>query len=211
MQLMARDPSTAAAWPGAGTLLLRRCVQGAIALAALGAGMAHAESTNVTGAGAAAARVNFSVVINHRLFLGVGTGAVTNPLGTNATIDTVAFNYTGNPLAVGTGAAASSITGASVNVRVYGNNGQITLTVSNPPNLVSGSNTIPFSQITVTSNSFWLPAPAMNGGAVFPWRDLFGLLRTTNRSAVWTFNYANTVAPPSGTYTGQVTYTASML
>lgn len=172
---------------------------------------ARAESTYRQGVGSATARVNFAVTLGHSLFLGIGTGATTNPLASNGTVDTVTFNYSGNPQAVGTGAAAASVTGASVNVRVYGNNGQITLSVSNPPNLVSGLQTIPFSQITVTSsNNFALPAPVMGGAPVLPLRDFFGLLRTTNRSAVWTYRYANTVNAAPGVYTGQVTYTAAM-
>lgn len=174
-------------------------------------GSVRAESTYRQGSGSATARVNFAITFGHRLFLGIGTGATTNPLASNGTLDTVTFNYSGNPQAVGTGAAASSVTGAAVNVRVYGNNGQITLSVSNPPNLVSGTQTIPFSQITVTSSTATLPAPAMGGAPVYPLRDFFGLLRTTNRSAVWTFRYANTVAAAPGVYTGQVTYTAAML
>jgi hypothetical protein len=140
----------------------------------------------------------------------VGTGANTNPRRSNGTVNRATFSYTNNPAQVGTGAAAATITGANVLARVYGNSGQITITVSNSANLVSGSDTIPFSQITATSSAAaTLPVPAMSGGSVNPVLNAGG--RITNRSATWRFRYANTVTPAAGTYNGQVTYTASML
>ena len=170
--------------------------------------MASAESQLVNGAGAAAARLNFRVIIPRVLFLGVGTGALVTPLATNAAVDTVIFDYTTNPNDVGSGLVAGAVTGNVVPVRVFGNNGQISIAVTNPANLVSGSNTIPFSQFTVTSTSpANLPAPSMGGGVVNP---VLNTARVTNRAANWRFTYANTVAPAGGTYNGQVTYTATM-
>ncbi len=170
-----------------------------------------AESTRVTGAGNASAKVNFQIVLGHTLFLAVGTGSVAGPLATDPTVDTVTFDYSAAANLVGTGAAAPTITGNAVTTRVYGNRGQITLTASHPANLVSGTNTIAFTQITVTSNNFFFPAPAMGGAAVFPWTNFFGLSQITDRTAIWTFQYSNSVPAAGGLYTGQVTYTASML
>lgn len=171
---------------------------------------AHADSQLVGGPGNASADLNFRVVIGRVLFLGVGSGANTVPRGNNATVNRATFNYTNNPGQVGTGAAAATATGTNVRARVYGNNGQITITVSNPPNLVSGANTIPFSQITATSSAaVALPVPAMGGGSVNPVLSAGG--RVTNQTALWRFRYANTVLPAAGTYNGQVIYTASML
>lgn len=170
---------------------------------------AQAESVRLNGSGTAAPRLNFRIIISHELFLGVGTGANINPRGNNPTIDTVTFDYTTAPNAVGTGSAAPVITGNVVPVRVYGNRGQITLTATHPVNLTSGPNTIPFSQILVTSSSLNVPAPAMNGLPVFPLMN--GASGNTNRSATWTYRYLNTVNAVGGVYVGQVTYTASML
>ncbi len=174
------------------------------------AGRASAESTLTTGAGASADDLNFRVVIPRVLYMALGSGSATNPLVTNTTVNRATFNYSANPQAIGTGAAAATMTGRTVRARVYGNNGQITITVSHPANLTSGANTIAFSQFSVVSNSPTnLPAPAFGGGTVNPVLGAGG--RITNRTANWTYSYANTVTPPAGTYNGQVTYTASMM
>ncbi len=173
--------------------------------------MAAAESSLTNGAGSSAAHLNFRVTIPRVLFLAVGSGSGAGPLANNATVNRATFNYTNNPQAVGTGAAAATMTGRVVRVHVYGNNGQITITATNPANLTSGTNTIPFSQFSVVSNSpGTLPAPAMGGGVVSPQLNA-ATSRITDRRANWTFSYANTVTPAAGTYNGQVTYTASML
>jgi hypothetical protein len=171
--------------------------------------LASAESQLTVGAGTASARLNFQIVIPRVLFLGVGTGSAT-PLATNATIDTVTFDYTSNPLAVGTGAAAGTVTGAVVPVRVFGNNGQIQIAITNPANLGNGSgDTIAFTDITVVSSDATnLNAPAMGGAAVNP--VISSGTKVTSRTANWTYAYANTAQAAAGTYTGQVTYTASM-
>lgn len=183
-----------------------------LALAAASPLMAAAESQLTIGAGNAVARLDLRVVIPRVLFLGVGTGAAT-PLATNATINEVTFDFTGNPLDVGTTAAAGSITnngpspaGGSVPVRVFGNDGQITITATNPANLTSGSDTIPFTELSVGSDNAALQAPAFGGGTSTP----TAAGRVTNQTANWTYSYANTATPAFGTYTGRVTYTATM-
>ncbi len=134
---------------------------------------------------------------------------------TNAAIDTLTFDYTTNPLDVGAGAAApaASITSngptngtASIPVRVFGNNGQVTITATNPLVLTSGSDTIPFTELTVSSSNGALAAPAFSGGTSLP--TLAG--RVTNQTANWTYAYANSTTPAFGTYVGRVTYTATM-
>lgn len=176
--------------------------------------LASAESQLVTGAGSATANLDLRVVIPRVLFLGVGTGSGT-PLTTNAAIDTLTFDYTTNPLDVGAGAAApaASITStgpsngtASIPVRVFGNNGQVTITATNPLVLTSGSDTIPFTELTVSSSNGALAAPAFSGGTSLP--TLAG--RVTNQTANWTYAYANSTTPAFGTYVGRVTYTATM-
>lgn len=173
--------------------------------------LAQAESTLVNGAGNATARLNFSVVIPRVLFLGVGTMSTT-PRATNGTVDTVTFTYS-NPANIGTGAAPDSTTNGTLGVAVFGNNGQITLSVANPTNLVGAlpgnTDVIPFTQISVASDATTLAAPAFGGTAVQPALNA-PASRITNRTANWTFTYANTAAVSADTYTGQATYTAAM-
>lgn len=182
-----------------------------LALALASPLLASAESQLVIGTGSASARLDLRVVIPRVLFLGVGTGAAT-PLATNGTIDTITFDYSSNPLDVGTGLAAGSITntgptpaGSTVPVRVLGNDGQITITATNPASLTSGADTIPFTQMAVTSDGA-LAAPGFSGGTSQP----APTGRVTNLTSNWTYTYANTVTPAAGTYTGRVTYTAAM-
>ncbi|MDZ7910062.1 MAG: hypothetical protein U5N10_18785 [Gemmobacter sp.] len=186
-------------------------LKSALALALATPLMASAESQLVIGTGTATARLDLRVVIPRVLFLGVGTGAAA-PLATNGTVDTITFDYSGNPLDVGLGGAAASITndgpapaGSTVPVRVLGNDGQITITATNPANLTSGGDTIPFTQMTVVSDGT-LAAPGFSGGTSTP----TATNRVTNMTSNWTYTYANTVTPAAGTYTGQVTYTAAM-
>lgn len=173
--------------------------------------LASAESQLVTGAGAASARLDFRVTIPRVLFLAVGTGAT--GLANNTTIDTVTFDYTTNPAALGTGAAAGAITGNIVPVRVLGNNGVIALASTNTGALTNATgDTIPWSEITATSSdatNFASPAPT--GASVN--LGLSSGTRVTSRTANWTFSYANLATVPPGTYgttNGRVTYTATM-
>lgn len=171
---------------------------------------ASAESQLVVGTGDATARLDFRVVIPRVLFLAVGSGSA--GLANNGTIDTLTFDYTSTPADVGSGVASA---GQTVGVRVRGNNGQITLTAATTGALTNAtSDTIPWSEITTSSDQATLPSPALpltgsgtssnvtiNGGKV------------TDRSATWTFQYANTAVVAPGTYgttNGRVTYTAAM-
>lgn len=170
-----------------------------------------AESQFVIGAGNASARLDFRVVIPRVLFLAVGTGNAL-PLATNGTIDTLTFDYSANAADVGSGTASA---GQSVNVRVRGNNGQITLAASTTGALTNATgDTIPWSQISGTSDQATLPSPALpltGSGATSNVTLSAG--KVTDRTATWTFRYANTAVVPPGTYgttNGRVTYTAAM-
>lgn len=177
----------------------------ALALAVASPLMASAESDLTIGSGTASADLDFRVIIPRVLYLAVGTGNAT--LADNATEDLVAFDFSGNPEAVGTGAAANTITGNAVPVRVFGNNGQIQIAASNGNLTDGGGNTIPLSQITATSSdaaNFDVPAP---GGTANP---VLSAGRVTNRTATWTYSYTNSAAAGAGTYDGTITYTASM-
>ncbi|MDO9149530.1 hypothetical protein [Hydrogenophaga sp.] len=186
-------------------------VKTAVALALTAPLLASAESQLVTGADSATARLDLRVVIPRVLFLGVGAGAAT-PLASNGGINTLTFDYSANPQDIGTTLAAASISndgplpsGNAIPVRVFGNDGQITITATNETNLVSGSDTIPFTQLSVTTTNAALPAPAF-GGTSLP--TLNG--KVTNQTANWAYSYANATTPAFGTYTGRVTYTATM-
>ncbi|HSX95764.1 MAG TPA: hypothetical protein VLG41_22740 [Hydrogenophaga sp.] len=187
-----------------------------LALAIASPLMASAESQLTTGGGSAVARLNLEVIIPSVLFLGVGTGSdLTNTSNSNA--DTLTFDYTTNADQVGIpGSPAADIRDTNggfpgngqIPVRVFGNNGQVTIRADNPPNLVNGADTIPFTEMSVVSNNTNLPAPGFSGTNTSQ-PLLAG--RVTNQSALWTYSYGNSTAPAAGTYTGTVTYTASML
>jgi hypothetical protein len=163
-----------------------------------------------TGTGSASARVNFSVVISRVLFLGVGTMS-TSPRANNTAIDTVTFAYS-NPANIGTGAAPDTTTNGTLAVALFGNNGQVTLSVTTGAvNLVGAiagnTDVVPFTSIGVSSDAATLPAPTFGGAAVQP---TLNAGRITNRTANWTYTYANTAALRPDSYTGQATYTAAM-
>lgn len=177
--------------------------------------LASAES-NLVNSGPATARLNFSITIPKVLFLGVGTGATTTPPANNTNIDTVSFDFTSSASSVGNGTPLAS---ATVPVRVIGNNGQITLIASTMGPLTNGGSNpdfISWSEITATSDQATLPSPSIppsgNGMAV---NVTANAGKVTNRSANWSFSYANSALVAPGTYggttiNGQVTYTASM-
>ncbi len=185
------------------TTILAAAVAGALAVPFA----AQAESNFTTGVGAnitASARVNFSVTIPKFVFLQVGTGTF---LAANGTIDTVDFAVpaasVGNSTAVaGTG---GNLTGGAVTVRVVGNNGNMTLgAVSGNPNLLSGADTIPWTQIAVAVTG-GATHPAINGATT----TYTASGKVVNVNGTWTYSYLNSVTPASGAYTGQVTYTAT--
>ena len=207
----------------------RRLVQvtAALTLAAtplLGMAESNYQTGVATAAAGAVARLDFSIIIPKVLFLGVGTGSAGTAVANNTAIDLVTFDYTTNPGAVGLGTAAGTITGNVVPVRVLGNNGAISLVASTAGALTDGgTNTIPWSEITaVSSDAANLPSPAIpvtgNGAAT---NVVVSSGKVTNRTANWTYSYANTTVVAAGTYggagttaaaknSGRVTYTATM-
>jgi hypothetical protein len=146
-------------------------------------------------------------------------------VGTNsATIDQITFTVPGanvgdaTPIA-GTGGDAGG--GSAANVAVKGNGGQITITESNNGTgtglqHATLTDTIAFTQITTTSSDATnLNAPALSNAGGNTATPVLNSSNVTNRTAVWTFAYANTTIPSAGTYGtsakgGRVTYTASM-
>lgn len=180
---------------------------------------AHAESVTVNGAGAlsAPAHLDFSIVIPRFLSFQVGTAG--------ATIDQITFTVPGanvgdsTPIS-GTGGNAGA--GTAESVTVVGNGGQITITEANNGGgtglahaTIAGAN-ISYSQITTTSSDATnLQRPVLSDAGGNTSTPVLNSGNVTNRSATWTYAYANTTIPSAGTYGtsakgGRVTYTASM-
>ncbi|MGD9889090.1 MAG: hypothetical protein AB7S56_07485 [Halothiobacillaceae bacterium] len=169
--------------------------------------------------------LDFRITLNKFIFFRVGTGAFPN---TSAVVDTVGFQLQpsipaggvtpndGNNIGVAwDGQAPSFSTQASNNVvpvDVRSNAGQVSIRASVVNALSNGTETIPMSNISVTSSDANLPAPPIpdsgSGAAVNVTATSFGDL-VTNRQAEWTFNYGGSGNISSGTYNGQLLFTAS--
>jgi len=79
----------------------------------------------------------------------------------------------------------------------------------NPPLLVNAAtpaDIIPWTEILATSSATEFAAPAVGASA----NPTLSGGKVTNRTATWSFAYSNSAVPAPGTYTGQVTYTATM-
>jgi hypothetical protein len=186
-------------------------------LAALGCiASAHAESDINTGAApglAATAKLDMRVVIPRIIFLRVGTGVnYADALGA-ANIDRVDFNLLPADVASLTAVAGAAGTGPyPVAVRVLGNGGNISLTaLGTLGGLTNGAQTVPWTQIAPTSsNVAGLPHPAIGNGVAGATTTLTAAANVVNQSANWTFSYTNAAPVASGTYNGQVLYTAAL-
>jgi hypothetical protein len=188
----------------------------AAALAAsLASAPAMADSQLVT-SGNASARLDFTIVIPRVLSFRVGNA-------TSGTVDLITFSPTAAVLGNATPVAGTGgdLTNGVVTASVTGNNGQITITPSTVGALNDGgTNTIAWTQITtaasVLTSATPLPAPTLVNGAGTAVNAAAPTNKVTVQDAKWTFAYANTTVPPSGTYggvnvnNGRVTYTAAM-
>lgn len=190
----------------------------ALAVALAAPLLASAESNFVTGASTSApgaqARLDFAITIPKVLFLQVGTGAYfTN----NGTVDALSATV---PAANVGDATPVAFTGSPVAVRVVGNNGNITLNATTAGALSNGAgDSISFAQITGTSDNANLahPAALVDGGASANVAITPNIgTKVTDRTANWSFAYANAAVVPPGTYGGvnannsRVTYTVTM-
>lgn len=205
----------------------RRGFAAAWLAAALAAG-AQAETATSSGGGAttprtATARLDFILNIGRFIFFRVGPRAYpvasANPASVAITLQPTIPGVPTTPLATGdnlptswSGAAPSfAATPDSVPVQVYSNAGQISIRADVVSALVSGANSIPLSEIVVTSTDAGLPAPpipdAGTGASVSVGGTAFGNL-VTIRSADWNFGYTPAVLPPPGIYSGQISFTA---
>lgn len=203
------------------SLKLNRMAAVVFAAVATLPGAAMAESVlDTTAPFSAAARHDFIVVIPAFLFFGVGAGATT-PMVANATIGSITFTVPAASVGLGTPVAGTGgdAAASAANVRVIGNNGQVTITATNDGGGnglgtgVPADGFIPLTQITTTASNAALPAPALtNAGGTTSLPTVTG--RVTNLAGTWTYSYLNTVTPAAGTYggngRGRVTYTATM-
>ena len=175
-----------------------------LAVAALGAAFAAlAESNIASGAAAnltASARLNFNVVIPRVLYLRVGTGTDFTP---NPQVDTETFTAAaGN---IGTGTAIAGIP-AGFSARVLSTGGGISLAATGSGTGLTnpGLAVIPWTQISGTSVGA-LAVPAV--GAT---NNLAAVNGVVAQSGTWSFSYANAATLAAGTYSGVVTYTATL-
>jgi hypothetical protein len=171
------------------------------------------------------------------IYLQVGTGSYSggnyNAGGTpanNATVNKVTVTVPATVLGSGAAQAMTSDSGTSLSfydgyvvcnppaqvyvggwARLPSGSGTAVLTVTSPANLTSGSNTIPFSEIswTSTANGNTTPdvaAGTFNGGTV----TLANIAAGTWVEDCHTFTYANSAVRAAGTYTGRATYSLSL-
>jgi len=179
-------------------------------------GMASAEQTSVTGAGALStnARQDFTVIIPRFLQFRVGAAAGAISI---VTCDMTAFSAVlGNSVAQA--CTDGNLGGGQSTVSVRSNGGPVGITVSTLGTLLSGANTMPYSEIiTTSSDPANLPAPILpSGGTSGSVAVAATAGPVTDRSAIYTYTYANTAFYAAGTYggvnvqNGRATYTASM-
>ena len=89
--------------------------------------------------------------------------------------------------------------------------GVATLTVTTPANLTSGSDTIPFNQISwvmsgIGDTVFGFPNGTFTGST----QTLANIPANTWTEQCMTFRYANSLVRAAGTYTGRAVYTLAL-
>ncbi len=160
-----------------------------------------------------------------------GTAQIYLRIGqTGGTTNTVAFAVTGANAGTGTPIAGTVVAAAGAfsaaqtpnfpacaanNVRIVARARSTlaaprtaTLSVNSTGGLVSGANTIPFTQFDWTSDDATsLPAGAFAGVAAQP---LVSFVTSREVGACHQFRYLNTQVYPAGTYTGTLVYTLNM-
>jgi hypothetical protein len=166
---------------------------------------ALAESQFITGNAAnlqANARLDFQVVIPRFISFQVGSAA--------AVVDKVVFDVAAAN--VGSGVAVGPTSGSPVAISLKGNGGAINLTADTTgTSLTSGADTIPFTQINSNTSSGTIDAPTLvENGVSAAVAVPVSAGRVTDRTATWSYTYANAAIVGAGTYDGQVQYTATM-
>lgn len=196
----------------------------AVGLCLLLAGLPCAlANRGATGTASSSASLDFNLNIGKFIFFRVGAGAYPSASGT---IDTVNFMaaptippsatvpVTSNNTAVNWNGALPTFaaTPTSLPVEVRSNAGQINVRATATTALTSGPNSIPLSQIVLTSSDANLPAPLVPNAGTGPSVNVAGSAFSnlvTLRSASWTFSYNPLTTQPAGVYTGQISFTVS--
>jgi hypothetical protein len=175
------------------------------------------------GSQTASADLDFQIDIGKFIFFRVGTGGYPTASGT---VDTVTFNTAftippgavtpanGNNTTVNWNGALPTFTAPTTTlpVEVRSNAGQITIRANVVTPLVSGSNSIPLSQIVLSTSDANLPAPVIPNTGTGASVNVVGTAFTnlvTQRTANWTFAYTPLTTQAAGNYTGQISFTAS--
>lgn len=165
---------------------------------------------------AAQAPLQFSVQIDKFVYLQVGSAG--------PTIDTVRFELSVlapatapagpvAPFAFGSGTPVDAADNGTLRVAVRSNSGTVSLSATNDGlgrGLSNGfGGYIDYAQIITSTDNPGLSPPVLSnaGSTTVAVAGNAQGGRVTNQSANWTFRFANTVLPPSGTYSGQITYT----
>jgi hypothetical protein len=189
--------------------------------------MTPAASSRQSGPGAltARARVSFQVTIPKLLYLRVGTGsAYPTTLGSLGTVDLLAFSPTAAVLGNGSAVAGTGgdLTGGVETAAIISNSGNVTLNATASGALGDGAgDSIPYTQIAtaataLTAGYTLLAAPALNDATTANIVLTAPATKVIRADAKWTYTYANTSAPPAGSYggvnvhNGRVVYTATM-
>ena len=148
---------------------------------------------------------NASTPLNHQI---VYPRFLRFRVGAPAAVSLVNCDLSAQATVLGTGtdlACAGGDAGGGVsNVEVKSNAGQVNVRVTTAGALLSGANSLPFSEIKTASNSGNLPAPVLPaaGGTSANVAVVLNAGVVTDRSATWTYTFDNTTVYASGTYGG---------
>jgi hypothetical protein len=161
--------------------------------------------------------LNFQVVIPNLVRLRIGDPTLVNTLSFNPTAAQVG---TSTPI-TGTGGDQFGI--SRVTVQVLANGGATSVQVdtavtgggsglgcqASSGSCQNGVDFLAWDQITVAGNGCLVTPPALtNGGGTFATYNATGGI--VNEQCAWDYTYANDTTPVDGTYTGTVTYTATV-
>ena len=205
-------------------------IKGVLAAAAAAVPLlCQAESNVQTGAATAApgatAHVDFQITIPKILYLRVGNGSsyTTGVLTSVGTVDLVQFAPAAAVVGNGTAVAGTGgdLTNGVETAAIVSNSGNVTLNATAGGALSDGAgDSIPFTQITTTASTLNsatpLPAPVLANGTSANVVLVAPATKIIQQDAKWMDAYANTTAPPAGTYggvnvqNGRVVYTATM-
>lgn len=187
--------------------------------------LAESDVNTAAGPSTAAARLDFEVVIPRVLFLQVGTGSST-PRADDTTVDMISFTVPAADLGSGLDIAGTGgdLGAGAVNVRLFGNAGDITLSAASSGGLdleTSAGDTLPWTEIKVTTaagttaNGYVataIPHPTINAAGTV----ITAASKVVRQHGTWTFAYDNSTTYAAGTYGGmagnnrRVTYTVAL-